>query len=132
LKEVEPEDFDIKLDIIMLAEYHNGKEYAQEIATLVENSIATFWVHYEEGRLRCFVCYINSIKMEMDIVYVTDRYNTYTLDTYRLMKYLHKHTNKDIYSTVISNHTMMAKFAKVNKGYLIGDLLIFPKQHKEN
>lgn len=117
----------MKSDVIALAYTHAGLEYAEEVTKLLEDSRATFWVQYEDKELRCFICYINSIFLDKDIIYVTDRYNKYTLEVYRLMKYLHKHSSKDIYSTIQSNHQMMAKFAKVNNGYLIGDILIFPK-----
>lgn len=115
-------------DIIALAYEHDGINYAEEILFILDNNIGKFWVRYEGKVLRSFVCYITDYSMLHDIVYVTDKYNTYTLDTYRLMKKIHKNSSKDIYSTITTNHTMMAKFAKANKGYLIGDTLIFPKE----
>ena len=124
--------FEYNKDIIELAKSHAGEDYAEEIEYLLSNKDASFWVEEElPNVIRCFVCFINSKRLPYDVVYVTDKYNRYTLGTYRLMKRLHSNSRKTILSNITSNHTMMAKFAKVNNGYLIDDLLIFP-YNKEN
>lgn len=114
-------------DILTLAFIHAGKEYVKEIRQIRDNKFCKCWVEYDDLGIRAFIMYISTPQLSKDIVYVTDRTNTYTLSTYRLMKKIHKEATKTILSTINSNHEMMRKFAVKNNGILVDNILIFTK-----
>lgn len=115
-------------DIFTLAFMHAGKEYVKEIRHLKDNPYVKCWVEYDNRGIRAFLIYLTAPQLSKDIVYVTDRENTYTLNTYRLMKKIHKLSSKTILSSITSNYDMMQKFALRNNGILVDNILIFTKE----
>jgi len=115
-------------DILTLAFMHAGQDYVKEIKQIRDNKFCKCWVEYDSVGIRAFLIYISVPQLSKDIVYVTDRLNTYTLTTYRLMKKIHKESSKTILSSITSNHDMMRKFAIRNNGILVDNILIFSKE----
>ena len=113
-------------DVLNLAYIHAGYEYMKVLRYFWGTENSTVYTEYEEDRLRAFLCFI-PLPLEYDMICVTDRYNEYTLATWKQVSKTLKERKKEIRINSITRHPAIQKVILKYNGYRDGDTLIFKK-----
>jgi len=114
-------------DVRQLALEHAGYEYMKVIDFFWETKGESIYTEYEEGKLRAFLYYI-PLPLYYDMVCVTDRYNEYTLSTWKELSKILRNRTKEIRINSTTRHPTIQKAIKKYNGYRDGDNLIFTKE----
>lgn len=114
-------------DVINLAYEHGGNEYRKILIELWGNEGSSIYQEYEEGKLRAFLFYV-PLPLDYDMICVTDRYNDYTLSTWRVLSKLLRSRTKEIRINSRTRHPTIQKAIKKYNGYREGDELIFTRK----
>lgn len=115
-------------DILDLAYEHAGDEYRKVLIYYWGDNGSTIYTEYEEGILRAFLFYTPLVGFDYDMVCVTDRYNNYTLNTWKQLSKLLKNRTKEIRIDSKTRHPAIQKAISRYGGYRDGDTLIFVKE----
>ena len=114
-------------DVVELAYEHGGDEYSKVLIYYWGDKDSLIYTEYEEGKLRAFLFYV-PLPLSYDMICVTDRYNDYTLSTWRQLSKLLRNRTKEIRINSTTRHPTIQKAIKKYKGYRDEDTLIFTKE----
>ena len=114
-------------DVLELAFEHSGYEYRKVLEYFRDAKGSYLYKEYEENTLRSFLYFV-PLPLHYDMICVTDRYNDYTLSTWKQLSKLLKNRTKEIRINSTTRHPSIDKVIGRYGGYRDEDTLIFTKE----